>query len=171
MIREYYHDTWFEDGDAPIGYRKTGWFKPVPAVPRKFADIRQGDSLPAKTVGPITRTDIVKYAGASWDFNPVHHDEPFARRARSGGIIAHGMMTLGHLASLVSAHLGTVAFDKYSGRLVEVTRAGDSLRLEGKVTSVIPAAAGGGQVVIAVTATKQSGEVVAQGVITTTLAA
>lgn len=170
MIREYYHDTWLEDGDAPIGYRRTGWFKPVPATPRRFSEVKAGDVLPSKKIGPITRTDIVKYAGASWDFNPVHHDEPFAKRARSGSIIAHGMMTLGHLSSLVTGYLGTVNFDKYAGRLVEVARAGDTLTLEGKVTSVAPAASGG-QVVIAVTATKQSGEVVAQAVVTATLPA
>ena len=170
MSREYYHDTWTEDGDAPIGYRRTGWFKPVPAVPRRFSQVKVGDAIPAKTVGPITRTHIVKYAGASWDFNPVHHDEPFAKRARSGGIIAHGMMTLGQLSSLVTEWLGTVNFDKYAGRLVEGARAGDTLTLEGRVTSAVPGAAGG-QVVIAVTATKQSGEVVAQGVITATLPA
>ena len=142
----------------------------VRTVPRRFAEVEQGAALPGFERGPVTRTHIVKYAGASWDFNPIHHDEPFAKSARSGGIIAHGMMVLGYLGSLATAYLGTAAFAKFSGRLLEITRVGDTLRIEGRVEKITPRAQGG-EVVLSLTATKQSGEVVAAGSVTATLPA
>lgn len=168
MHREYYYDTWTEDGNAPIGYRNCGEFSWVRRVPRRFSEIQAGAALPGFERGPVTRTHIVKYAGASWDFNPIHHDEPFAKRARSGGIIAHGMMVLGYLGSLATAYLGTAAFDKFSGRLLDVTRAGDTLRIEGRVEKITPREHGG-VVVLSLTATKQTGEVVAAGTVTATI--
>ena len=168
MNKEYYHDGWTEDGTAPIGYRKVEGFSVVRTEPRRFADVRQGAALAGFERGPVTRTHIVKYAGASWDFNPIHHDEPFAQSARGGGIIAHGMMVLGYLGSLATAYLGTAAFDKFSGRLLEITRPGDILRVEGRVEKVTPGLRGG-EVVLSLTATKQTGEVVASGTVTATL--
>jgi acyl dehydratase len=41
----------------------------------------KGDALPQRVFGPITRTDIVRYQGASGDFNPIHHDDDFAKSA------------------------------------------------------------------------------------------
>jgi acyl dehydratase len=168
MQKEYYYDTWTEDGTAPIGYRRAGGLAVVRTVPRRFAEVEQGAALPGFERGPVTRTDIVKYAGASWDFNPIHHDEPFAKSARSGGIIAHGMMVLAYLSSLATAYLGTVEFDKFSGRLLEITRPGDTLRIAGRVERVTPRERGG-EVELSLTATKQTGEVVAAGAVTATL--
>jgi acyl dehydratase len=164
----YYNDTWTEDGAAAIGYRRAGLVSVGRTAPRRFSEVIPGAALPGFERGPVTRTHIVKYAGASWDFNPIHHDEPFAKRARSGGIIAHGMMVLGYLGSLATAYLGTAAIDKFSGRLLEVTRPGDTLRIEGRVERATPSGAGG-VVVLSLTATKLSGAVVAAGTVTATL--
>jgi len=168
MQKEYYYDTWTEDGTAPIGYHRAGELSMVRTVPRRFSAVEPGAALPGFERGPVTRTHIVKYAGASWDFNPIHHDEPFAKSARSGGIIAHGMMVLGYLGSLATAYLGIATFDKFSGRLLEITRPGDTLRIEGRVERVTPREQGG-EVVLSLTATKRTGEVVAAGTVTATL--
>ena len=167
-MKEYYYDTWLEDGTSPIGYRHAGWLKPERSVRRKFNEVQPGAALPAFEQGPVTRTDIVKYAGASWDFNPVHHDETFAKKARSGSIIAHGMMMYAYLGRLATAYLGTAEFDRFSARFVDVTRAGDTLRIEGRVEKVVPHARGG-EVVLSLQASKQSGELVATGQVTATL--
>lgn len=53
----------------------------------------------SKTVGPVTRTDIVRYQGASGDMNPVHHDEPFARRAGFDAPLGVGMLPAGMLSA------------------------------------------------------------------------
>lgn len=168
-MKGYYHDTWTEDGTTAIGYRESGWFAPVPTVRRTFAQVQPGAALPTLTQGPISRTDIVKYAAASWDFNPIHHDETFARKARSGGIIAHGMMVMGYLGRLATAYLGTADFDRFTARLTNVTRPGDTLRLEGRVELTTPQARGG-VVVLSLKAVNQTGEVVAEGQVTATLA-
>ena len=48
-----------------------------------------GDEMPSSQFGPLTRSHIVRYAGAGGDFNPIHHDEQFARAAGMPG--AFGM--------------------------------------------------------------------------------
>ncbi|MGH7899426.1 MAG: MaoC/PaaZ C-terminal domain-containing protein, partial [Candidatus Binatia bacterium] len=48
----------------------------------KFDQVKEGDEIPAFEVKNLSRTDIVKYAGASGDFNPIHHDQTFAESAR-----------------------------------------------------------------------------------------
>ena len=56
----------------------------------------------ARTVGPLTITDIVRFAGAGGDFNPLHHDVEFAARAGFPTVLAHGQLTAGLLAGWVS---------------------------------------------------------------------
>ena len=167
-MKDYYYDTWIEDGTSPLGYREVGPFEPVKRTRRRFADLAEGQELPVIVQGPITRTDIVKYAGASWDFNPFHHDETFAKRSRSGGIIAHGMMVMAYLGRAATAFLGTSEFDRFNARFKSIVRAGDTLRLEGTIKEAA-ARLGGGVVVLVLRASNQNGEVVAEGEVTATL--
>jgi acyl dehydratase len=51
-------------------------------------ELQEGSSPEAREYGPITRTDIVKYQGASGDFNPIHHDEEFAKAAGFPTVVA-----------------------------------------------------------------------------------
>jgi len=60
----------------------------------------------ALEIGPITRTDLVRFAGASGDFNPVHHDEPYARAAGYGSTLAMGMFQAGIGATWATDWLG-----------------------------------------------------------------
>ena len=64
--------------------------------------VAAGDKSPAFTFGPVTRTDLVRYAGASGDMNPIHHDEDFARASGLPSVMAHGMLSAGLLASFVT---------------------------------------------------------------------
>lgn len=50
------------------------------------------------TTPPVTTTQLVRYAGASGDFNPLHFDHHFALAAGLDGVIAHGMLTMGFMA-------------------------------------------------------------------------
>lgn len=54
----------------------------------------------------LTRADLVKYAGASGDFNPIHWNERFAREVGLPGVIAHGMLTMGAAVQLVTDWAG-----------------------------------------------------------------
>jgi acyl dehydratase len=164
FTREYYYDTWLEDGTQPLGYRETGWFAPRPRTPRRFTELRVGQEITPFQQGPVTRTQIVKYAAASWDFNPIHHDETFASKARSGGIIMHGMTVFAYLGRVATDFFGTPHLRQLSARFVEVTRPGDVLTLGGKVEELTADPGGnGGLVVISTYATNQRGASVAIG--------
>jgi acyl dehydratase len=65
------------------------------------AAVRVGDELPALTVR-FTRADLVRYAGASTDFNPIHYSERFAAAVGLPGVIAHGMLTMGTALRVVT---------------------------------------------------------------------
>lgn len=64
------------------------------------------ETFPPRTFGPITRTDIVRYQGASGDFNPIHHDEEFARQSGAPTVFSVGMLQAGFLASYCTELFG-----------------------------------------------------------------
>jgi acyl dehydratase len=74
-------------------------------VTRRFEDVSPGEELPAAE-RVVTREDVQAYAVASGDQNPLHLDDEAARAAGFPGIIAHGMLTLGHLTSCIVAWAG-----------------------------------------------------------------
>jgi acyl dehydratase len=59
----------------------------------KYDDVEVGQEIPARTF-PVRRVDLVKYAGASGDFNPIHWNETFAKSVGLPDVIAHGMFTM-----------------------------------------------------------------------------
>ncbi|MGW9415015.1 MaoC family dehydratase [Arthrobacter cupressi] len=67
----------------------------------KFEDLAVGQEIGARSID-VTRQDLVKYAGASGDFNPIHWNEAFATGVDLPGVIAHGMFTMGSAVQLVS---------------------------------------------------------------------
>ena len=68
-------------------------------------DVTVGTVLPPLTVR-LTRTDLVRYAGASGDFNPIHHSDFFAAQVGLPGVIAHGLLTMGTGLRVVTDWLG-----------------------------------------------------------------
>jgi acyl dehydratase len=68
-------------------------------------DVEVGTVLPPLTVR-LTRTDLVRYAGASGDLNPIHHSEYFAHRVGLPGVIAHGLLTMGTGLRVVTDWVG-----------------------------------------------------------------
>ena len=76
--------------------------------------VTKGDELPVKQVR-VTRDNLVRYAGASLDFNPIHWNEKFAAEVGLPGVIAHGMLTMALANELVSDWVGD------PGAIVETT--------------------------------------------------
>ena len=76
----------------------------------------------------LGRTDFVRYAGASGDFNPMHHDEVKARKANLPSVFGHGMLSMGILGEAVSDLVGTENLRHYSVRFVKQTWPGEVLR-------------------------------------------
>lgn len=83
--------------------------------------------------GPLTVTDLVRYAGASGDFNPLHHDAAYAEAAGLPKIMAHGMLSAGLLASFVTRWFGAESVRRYRVRFREKVFVGDTLTAEGRV--------------------------------------
>ncbi|MDP6932485.1 MAG: MaoC/PaaZ C-terminal domain-containing protein, partial [Myxococcota bacterium] len=71
-----------------------------------WTDLQAGHHPEPWTFGPLTRTDFVRYQGASGDMNPVHHDEVFARNAGLPGPLAVGMFAAGAMNSYGTRWLG-----------------------------------------------------------------
>lgn len=71
----------------------------------RIADLQIGDSLTEIPLKPVARLDLIKYAGASGDFNPIHTIDAEAEKAGLPGIIAHGMWTMGNLSKLFTPYL------------------------------------------------------------------
>ncbi len=99
-----------------------------------FGDVREGDEAPPVIVAHITRTQIVKYAGASGDFNPIHHDELYAIRAGNDRVFAMGMMTAGFLSRMVTDWVGDGNLRKYKVRFATRIWPGDTVTCKGKIT-------------------------------------
>jgi acyl dehydratase len=72
---------------------------------RRRADVTEGDELPSLRVR-VTRTELVRYAGASGDFNPIHFSDRAARDVGLPDVIAHGMYTMALANRLVTSWVG-----------------------------------------------------------------
>lgn len=117
------------------------------------------------TTEPVTRTQIVRFAGAGGDFNPLHHDEEFARAAGQPSVFAMGQLAAAMLARLAADWLGAGRLRSLSVRFTAKVWPGDVLTLRGVVEQVDPEAETGvrRRVACALTATNQRSEVVARG--------
>lgn len=71
----------------------------------EFSSLEKGQVIGAKTVH-VNRGDLVRYAGASGDFNPIHYSERFAKEVELPSVIAHGMFTMGSVVDLVAGWVG-----------------------------------------------------------------
>lgn len=80
------------------------------------ADLHVGESLKEVHLAPVSRIDLIKYAGASGDFNPIHTIDDEAKKAGLPGIIAHGMWTMGNLAKLFTEYYEEGFLKDYSIR-------------------------------------------------------
>jgi acyl dehydratase len=71
-----------------------------------FPSINVGDAPAPLVCGPLTRTQFVRYAGASHDFNPNHHDEVYAKASGNKAVFGMGMLAGGYCARLLTDWLG-----------------------------------------------------------------
>ena len=72
----------------------------------RFSDVAVGLQLPVVRQ-TVEQADLIRYAGASGDFNPLHWDPAFAAKVSpTGGVIAHGMLNMGYVARVVTAWAG-----------------------------------------------------------------
>lgn len=133
----------------------------APATSRTVPQV--GDQPPARAFGPITRTDIVRYQGASGDFNPIHHDEEFARAAGFPSVFSVGMLQAALLAGFATDWLGADNVRRFAVRFQEQVWPGDVLTCTGTVTRVHPEALGGHRVFLTLSCVRPTGGVAISG--------
>ncbi|MED1673015.1 MaoC/PaaZ C-terminal domain-containing protein [Pallidibacillus thermolactis] len=94
-----------------------------------ITDLKLGDRLEV-TLNPVTRLDLIKYAGASGDFNPIHTIDAEAKNAGLPGIIAHGMWTMGNLSKLFTPYYGEGFIKEFKIRFAGMVFLNDVLTLK-----------------------------------------
>lgn len=90
-------------------------------MPLQFAELNIGDSLVPYTSSPITRTDLVRYAGASGDFNPLHHDNTFVKTIGMERVIVHGMLIMGIAGQAITTWIEYKDLRKFNVRFAGMT--------------------------------------------------
>lgn len=98
-----------------------------------YDSVEVGTVLPPLRLPPLTRTTLALYAGASGDHNPIHIDIDFARKSRSPDVFAHGMLSMGWLARLVTNWVPQRQLREYSVRFTGITYPGQVITCTGKV--------------------------------------
>ncbi len=126
------------------------------------ADLKEGMTFSAVVVENLTRTQIVQYAGASGDYNPLHTDEVFATQvAGYPSVFAHGMLTMGMTGRMLTDLVGDGRLLSFGGRFTSQVWPGDDLT----TTATVEAVHAGDQptVDLAVSTTNQDGAEVFSG--------
>jgi len=134
-----------------------------------MTDVKVGDKKEMVLVEDLSRTQIVQYAGASGDYNPLHSDDKFTTEvAGYPSVFAHGMLTMGMTGRIVTDWFGVESLTKYGVRFVKQVFPGDALTATAEVTAVRDE---GGQRVadVSVTTVNQDGDAVLTGAATVRL--
>lgn len=101
------------------------------------AQLQVGDTYSEVLVKDLTRTQLVQYAGASGDYNPVHTDEKFVTEvAGYPTVFAHGMLTMGMTGMLLTNYVGDGRLTKYGVRFVNQVWPGDTLTGTAEVAEI-----------------------------------
>lgn len=97
-------------------------------------DLKVGDAPAPLICGPLTRTDFVRYAGASHDFNPNHHDETYAVANGNKSVFGMGMLAAGYCARLLTDWLGEDSLTRLRIRFSSRFWPGDILTCTATIT-------------------------------------
>ena len=124
----------------------------------RYDDVQVGDVAPPID-HKLTRTDLVMYAGASGDFNPMHHDEVAAQAAGLPSVFGHGMFSAGLLATAVTNYVGIGNLTSYRVRFTKQTWPGETLRTTVAITEKRP----GNEIVLECALVNENGEAKIQG--------
>jgi len=98
-----------------------------------FDEVNVGDAIPALTTEPVTETQLVRYSGASGDFNPIHTVHRVAEQAGLGGVIAHGMLVMGLVGRAITDWVGVAPLRQFGVRFLGVTKPGQAITVTGQV--------------------------------------
>ena len=128
-----------------------------------FSDFKPGDLLPALVKEPVTKVQLLKYAGSSGDYNLIHTDVETARAAGLDDVIAHGMLSMVFVGQFLTDLAGPTNVRRLSVRFGAMVRLGDVLTCRGTVKEIAPPVAQRALVLLDVWAENQKGEKVTTG--------
>ena len=98
-----------------------------------FESLKVGDEIPALNIPPVSRHTLALYCGASGDHNPIHVDLDYAKSAGLDDVIAHGMLSAGYLARMLTDWVPQSAIRSINNRFTAMTHVEDSVTCTGKV--------------------------------------
>ncbi len=125
----------------------------------KASELKVGDSHTERVVDNLSRTQIVQYAGASGDYNPIHTDEMYTTKAAGyPSVFAHGMLTMGLTGKMLTNYVGDGRLTKFGVRFTNQVWPGDTLDAKATVTAIKD-----GLVELEVVTTNQDGKEVVRG--------
>ncbi|MFL6243830.1 MAG: MaoC family dehydratase [Acidimicrobiia bacterium] len=101
-----------------------------------FEDLSVGAEAPPLVVENISRTHFVRYAGASGDFNPMHHDDTVATSIGNPSVFGHGMLTAGLMARVLKDWFGPAALRRFQVRFSKQVWPGETLSCTATVTGL-----------------------------------
>ncbi|MGW6460671.1 MaoC/PaaZ C-terminal domain-containing protein [Streptomyces sp. NPDC055078] len=122
-----------------------------------------GQEAEPRTYPKLTRTDFVKYQGASGDFHPLHHDELFAKATGFPSVFSVGMLQAGMLATYVTDWLGVETLRRFKIRFADQVWPDDELTCTAKVTAVTDEPGGGRRVTVDLRCERQTGSAALKG--------
>jgi acyl dehydratase len=106
-------------------------------MPLSAAKLAVGQEHTARLVEDLKRTQIVQYAGASGDYNPLHTDEIFTTQvAGYPSVFAHGMLTMGMTGKMLTDYVGDARLTKYGVRFTSQVFPGDTLDAKATVKAL-----------------------------------
>jgi acyl dehydratase len=129
----------------------------------KASALKVGDTHSERVVENLSRTQIVQYAGASGDYNPLHTDEVYTTQvAGYPSVFAHGMLTMGLTGKMLTNYVGDGRLTKFGVRFTNQVWPGDTLDAKATITAIRTE---GGQhyVDLAVSTVNQDGREVLSG--------
>jgi acyl dehydratase len=98
-----------------------------------FNVLEVGDPLPPLTKDPITKVQLVRYAGASGDFNPLHTDDSVAQKGGMKGVIAQGVLIMGFMGQAISGWVKKRDVKRFKVRFMGMTYPGDVITVKATV--------------------------------------
>ena len=103
----------------------------------KASALKLGDTYSERVVDNLSRTQIVQYAGASGDYNPLHSDEVYTTQvAGYPSVFAHGMLTMGLTGKMLTNYVGDGTLTKFGVRFTNQVWPGDTLDAKATVAAL-----------------------------------
>ena len=101
-----------------------------------ITNIIVGHEIPEVIIEPLQQQDLIKYAKASGDYNPIHLDKNFANNIGLDNVIVHGMLIMAHLGKSIASSMTIPYLKHFSVQFSSITTLGEKLICSGQVIKI-----------------------------------